>query len=135
MFKQIGSDFREIGEYLKDAYTVIVSSIKIRLLIFMADLLQKVHNKRFFVSVIVKPLLDGSKIIGEAERLKIFNNEMFKEYKRKGWMPKRMTTVQLQEKCFYFTPISRNNKVSKESRKAAIRQYTQYSKLMRAVAR
>ena len=101
----------------------------------MADLLQKVHNKRFFVSVIVKPLLDGSKIIGEAERLKIFNNEMFKEYKRKGWMPKRMTTVQLQEKCFYFTPISRNNKVSKESRKAAIRQYTQYSKLMRAVAR
>lgn len=135
MFKQIISDFREIGEYLKDAYTVIVSSIKIRLLIFMADLLQKVHNKRFFVSVIVKPLLDGSKIIGEAERLKIFNNEMFKEYKRKGWMPKRMTTVQLQEKCFYFTPISRNNKVSKESRKAAIRQYTQYSKLMRVVAR
>lgn len=135
MIKQIISDFREIGEYLKDAYTVIVSSIKIRLLIFMADLLQKVHNKRFFVSVIVKPLLDGSKIIGEAERLKIFNNEMFKEYKRKGWMPKRMTTVQLQEKCFYFTPISRNNKVSKESRKAAIRQYTQYSKLMRVVAR
>ena len=135
MFKQIISDFREIGEYLKDTYTVIVSSIKIRLLIFMADLLQKVHNKRFFVSVIVKPLLDGSKIIGETERLKIFNNEMFKEYKRKGWMPKRMTTVQLQEKCFYFTPISRNNKVSKESRKAAIRQYTQYSKLMRAVAR
>ena len=30
MFKQIISDFREIGEYLKDAYTVIVSSIKIR---------------------------------------------------------------------------------------------------------
>lgn len=135
MFKQIISDFREIGEYLKDAYTVIVSSIKIRLLIFMADLLQKVHNKRFFVSVIVKPVIKGNRIVGESERLKIFNNDMFKEYKRKGWMPKRMTTVQLQEKCFYFTPISRNNKVSKESRKAAIRQYTQYSKLMRAVAR
>lgn len=135
MFKQIISDFREIGEYLKDAYTVIVSSIKIRLLIFMADLLQKVHNKRFFVSVIVKPVIKGNRIVGESERLKIFNNDMFKEYKRKGWMPKRMTTVQLQEKCFYFTPISRNNKVSKESRKAAIRQYTQYSKLMRVVAR
>lgn len=135
MFKQIISDFREIGEYLKDAYTVIVSSIKIRLLIFMADLLQKVHNKRFFVSVIVKPVIKNNRIVGETERLKIFNNDMFKEYKRKGWMPKRMTTVQLQEKCFYFTPISRNNKVSKESRKAAIRQYTQYSKLMRAVAR
>ena len=135
MFKQIISDFREIGEYLKDAYTVIVSSIKIRLLIFMADLLQKVHNKRFFVSIIVKPVIKSNRIVGETERLKIFNNDMFKEYKRKGWMPKRMTTVQLQEKCFYFTPISRNNKVSKESRKAAIRQYTQYSKLMRAVAR
>ena len=135
MFKQIISDFREIGEYLKDAYTVIVSSIKIRLLIFMADLLQKVHNKRFFVSVIVKPIIKNNRIVGESERLKIFNNDMFKEYKRKGWMPKRMTTVQLQEKCFYFTPISRNNKVSTESRKAAIRQYTQYSKLMRAVAR
>lgn len=135
MFKQIISDFREIGEYLKDAYTVIVSSIKIRLLIFMADLLQKVHNKRFFVSIIVKPVIKSNRIVGETERLKIFNNDMFKEYKRKGWMPKRMTTVQLQEKCFYFTPVSKNNKVSKESRKTAIRQYSQYSKLMRAVAR
>ncbi len=101
----------------------------------MADLLQKVHNKRFFVSVIVKPIIKNNKIVGETERLKIFNNEMFKEYKRKGWMPKRMTTVQLQEKCFYFTPTSKNNKVSKESRKAAIKQYAQYSKLMRVVAR
>ena len=135
MFKQIIFDLKEIGDYLADVYIVVVSSIKIRLLIFMADLLQKVHNKRFFVSVIVRPVIEGNKIVGETERLKIFNNDMFKEYKRKGWMPKRMTTVQLQEKCFYFTPISRNNKVSKESRKAAIRQYTHYSKLMRAVSR
>ena len=135
MFKQIIFDLKEIGDYLADVYIVVVSSIKIRLLIFMADLLQKVHNKRFFVSVIVRPVIEANKIVGETERLKIFNNDMFKEYKRKGWMPKRMTTVQLQEKCFYFTPISRNNKVSKESRKAAIRQYTHYSKLMRAVSR
>lgn len=135
MVKQIIADFREIGGYLKEAYIVIVSSIKIRLLIFMADLLQRVHNKRFFVSIIVKPVIKSNRIVGETERLKIFNNDMFKEYKRKGWMPKRMTTLQLQEKCFYFTPVSKNNKVSKESRKTAIRQYSQYSKLMRAVAR
>ena len=134
MFKQIISDFREIGEYLKDAYTVIVSSIKIRLLIFMADLLQKAHNKRFFVSVIVRPVIKDNRIIGESERLKIFNNEMFKQYKRKGWMPKRMTTLELQQKCFYSTALSKNNNVSKENRRKAIKQYTQYSKLMRRVA-
>lgn len=135
MFKQIIDDFREIGEYLKDAYTVMVSSLKIRLLIFMADLLQRVHNRRFFVSIIVKPMVKNGRIVGEAERLKIFDNQMFKTYKRKGWMPKRMTTLQLQEKCFYFTPLSKNNKVTKESRSKAIKQYTQYSKLMRRVAR
>lgn len=131
MFKQIIEDFREIGGYMSDAYIVIVSSIKIRLLIFMADLLQRVHNKRFFVSVIVKPIIHKNRIVGESERLKIFNNAMFKEFKRKGWMPKRMTTLELQEKCFYATPLSKNNNVSKENRKKAIKQYTQYSKLMR----
>lgn len=135
MLKQIIADFREIGEYLSDTYTVIVSSIKIRLLIFMADLLQKVHNRRFFVSIIVRPIIKDKKIIGEAERLKIFDKYMFNDYKRRGWMPKKMTTLELQQKCFYATPLSRNNKVSKESRKKAIKQYTQYSKLMRAVAR
>lgn len=135
MVKQIIADFREIGGYLKEAYIVIVSSIKIRLLIFMADLLQRVHNKRFFVSVIVRPVIHKGKIVGESERLKIFNNDMFKEYKRKGWMPKRMTTLELQEKCFYATPLSKNNNVSKENRKKAIKQYAQYSKLMRRVVK
>ena len=135
MVKQIIADFREIGGYLKEAYIVIVSSIKIRLLIFMADLLQRVHNKRFFVSVIVRPVIHKGKIVGESERLKIFNNDMFKEYKRKGWMPKKMTTLELEQKCFYATPLSKNNNVSKENRKKAIKQYTQYSKIMRRVVR
>lgn len=124
MFKQIISDFKEIGEYLADAYTVVVSSIKIRLLIFMANLLQKIHNKRFFVSVIVKP---------QGERLKIFDNDMFKSFKRKGWMPKRMTTLELQQRCFYSTPLKSNNNIAKETRAKAIKQYKQYSKLMRRV--
>lgn len=131
MFKHIIEDFQEIGSYMSDAYIVIVSSIKIRLLIFMADLLQKVHNKRFFVSLIVRPVVKENKIVGESERLKIFNNDMFKEYKRKGWMPKRMTTLELEQKCFYATPLSRNNNVAKEARRKAIKQYSKYTKIMR----
>jgi len=140
MFKQIGADFREIWEYIKDAYTVIVSSFKIRLLIFMANLLQKVHNKRFFVTIIERPQIVSDYMTGKqkvvySERLKIINNDMFKQYKRKGWMPKHMTTLQLEQKCFYATPLSNNNNVSKDSRKAAIKKYTQYSKMMRVVGR
>lgn len=123
--KKILADFREISEYLKDAYTVLVSTIKIRLLIFMADLLQKAYNRRFFVSVIVKP---------NGERLKIFDKHMFNTYKRIGWMPKRMTTLELQQKCFYYTSVSKNNKVSHEERKKAIKQYNQYSKMIRSIA-
>lgn len=124
MFKEIRSDLKEISEYLHDAYTVVVSSIKIRLLIFMSDLLQKVHNRRFFVSIIEKPI---------GERLKIFDKYMFNDFKRKGWMPKRMTTLELEQKCFYATPLSRNNKVTKEARRKAVKQYTQYSKLIKKV--
>lgn len=126
MFKQIINDFREIGEYISDAYTVIVSSIKIRLLIFMSNLLQRVHNRRFFVSVIVKPT---------GERLKIFDKYMFNDYKRRGWLPKKMTTIELEQKCFYATPLNNNNKVTNEAKRKAIKQYTKYSKMMRKVQR
>lgn len=122
MFKQIISDFKEIGEYLHDAYIVIVSTIKIRLLIYMSDLLQKVHNRRFFVSVIEKPT---------GERLKIFDKYMFNNYKRRGWMPKRMTTLDLEQKCFYATPLNKNNKVTREERRKAVKNYTSYSRLIR----
>ncbi len=124
MFKLFIKDVQEICEYLKDTYTVIVSSIKIRLLIFMCNLLQKVHNRRFFVSVIVKP---------EGERLKIFDKYMFDTYKRRGWMPKKMTTLELEQKCFYSTPLSKNNKVTNEEKRKAVKQYTQYAKLMRKI--
>ena len=123
--KKILSDFREIAEYLKDAYTVVMSTTKIRILIFMADLLQKAHNRRFFVSVIVKP---------NGERLKIFDKYMFNTYKRIGWMPKRMTTLELQQKCFYYTSVNKNNKVSKEERRKAIKRYNQYSRMIRSIA-
>lgn len=126
MANQLIKDIKEIHEYLVDTYTVIVSSIKIRLLIFMSNMLQKVHNRRFFVSVIEKP---------EGERLKIFDKYMFDSYKRRGWMPKRMTTLELEQKCFYATPLSKNNKITKDEKKKAIRQYAKYSKMMRKVQR
>ena len=126
MANQLIKDIKEIHEYLVDTYTVIVSSIKIRLLIFMSNMLQKVHNRRFFVSVIEKP---------EGERLKIFDKYMFDSYKRRGWMPKRMTTLELEQKCFYATPLNKNNKVTKDEKKKAIRQYANYSKMMRGVQR
>lgn len=125
MFKRIKSDFKEIWSYVKDLYTVVVSTTKIKLLIRMADLLQKAYNRRFFVSVIELP---------HGERLKIFDKRMFNQYKRRGWMPKRMTVLELQQKCFYATPLSANNKVKKEERKAAIKKYAQYSKLMRKIS-
>lgn len=126
MANQLIKDIKEINEYLGDTYTVIVSSIKIRLLIFMSNMLQKVHNRRFFVSVIEKP---------GGERLKIFDKYMFDSYKRRGWMPKRMTTLELEQKCFYATPLNKNNKVTKDEKKKAIRQYANYSKMMRKVQR
>ena len=125
MFKRIASDFREIRDYVKDLYIVITSTIKIRLLIYMADLLQKAYNRRFFVSVIEKP---------EGERLKIFDKQMFNKFKRRGWMPKHMTVLELQQKCFYSTPLSRNNKIDKQQRKDAVKKYQQYSKLMERIS-
>lgn len=124
MFKQIRSDFREIKEYAGQAITTITSTTKIRLLIFMADLMQKAYNRRFFVSII-----DTQR----GERLKIFDNQMFKTYKRLRWLPKRMTTLELEQKCFYATSLSKNNNVSKEDRNKAIKKYVTYTKTIRKV--
>lgn len=124
MFKQIRSDFIEIREYFSQAITTITATTKIRLLIFMANLMQKAYNRRFFVSII-----DTQR----GERLKIFDNQMFKTYKRLKWLPKRMTTLDLEQKCFYATSLSRNNNVAKEDRNKAIKKYVNYTKTIRKV--
>ncbi len=124
MFKQIREDIREIGEYISQAWTTITSTTKIRLLIYMANIMQKTYNRRFFVSIIVTP---------RGERLKIFDKYMFNQYKRKRWLPKRMTTLDLVQKCFYATPLSSNNNISKDERKKATRKYVRYVKSMRTI--
>jgi len=124
MIKQIRSDFREIREYIGLAITTVTSTTKIRLLIFMANIMQKTYNRRFFVSIIVTP---------RGERLKIFDKYMFRAYKRKKWLPKTMTTLDLEHKCFYATPLSNNNNISKEDRKKATKKYVRYAKSIRTV--
>lgn len=122
MFKQIREDFKEIKEYINQTITTITSTIKIRLLIYMADLMQKTYNKRFFVTIICTP---------QGERLKIINNDMFKMYKRRGWMRKTMPEIELADKCFYATPLSKNNNIPKEERKKATEKYVSYTKMIR----
>lgn len=126
MFKQIREDFREINEYISQAITTATSTIKMRLLIYMANLKQKTYNKRFFVSIIITP---------RGERLKVFDNEAFKYFKRKKWLPKNMTTLELEQKCFYATPLSNNNNVSKDERKKATKKYVNYMKSIRMISK
>ena len=103
-------------------------AFKMRLAIYLADLRQKAFNKRYFVVLCtVGVRKDGSVI----DRLRSICNSDFKECKRRGWLPKKMGYVELSEKSFYQTKLSRNNSEKKEAREKAKRRYLNYMRVMK----
>lgn len=108
-------------------FVLSLEAIKLRLAIWLSDMKQKATNKRYFVIL----LTVGYTRTGVPKtRLRSINNEDFKLLKRKKWLPKRMTTLELERKCFYATALSKNNKWSYEERAKAKERYLNYYRMM-----
>jgi len=118
--------WQDLISILKSAAKLKIEAFRLRLAIWLADLLQKARNKRFFVVLVSLGWRRGKEIV----RLRSICNSEFKEFKRRGWLPKTMSYLELSEKCFYQTDLKRNNTQSAEARQAALEKYLRFQRGM-----
>lgn len=119
--------FLELRYHLRMMFVMRTEAVKLRLAIYLSDIKQKARNRRFHVVL----MQVGNNENGEPiTRLRSIDNQGFKYCKRKGWLPKRMTMVELEQKAFYSTPLSRNNTEKYDARKRAMRKYMRYQKVI-----
>lgn len=122
--------FKELVLHVKMWWVLGLEAIKLRLAMWLSDMKQKATNKRYFVVL----LTIGYTSKGMPKtRLRSINNEDFKRLKRIKWLPKSMTTLDLQQKCFYATSLSKNNKWTYEDRQKAKARYLRYYKLVHSL--
>ena len=120
MIREIIADFKEAKDTLKEWLFYRRQSFKMSLAIKMADIKQKAWNKQYHVVLLSLP--------AEDKLVTIRRNDFFR-YQRKKWIPKHIRwTDFLRSSVFYSTPLSRNNKVSKEDREKAKAKYMKYAK-------
>lgn len=119
MVNAIISDFIDFKTWLHNWLFYRRHAIKLRLAISLADMKQRAFNKRYFVVIMETP--KGDKLVS-------INNEDFKRMKRKDWLPKGMSCLDLQNECFYQTAIGLNNKTSVQEREKAKEKYIKYAK-------
>ena len=131
---------KELLSYLKDLwlelYTTIkaslklwVEALKLKLAIFLSDMKQRAYNKRYFVVLATVGIRKGK----EVNRLRSINNREFEYFKRQKLLPKKMTYLELQQKAFYQTDLSRNNTQTREERAKALKRYLNYQRAVNAI--
>ena len=119
IFKAIVEDVREIIAWAKSMYLLWRKSLRMKLAISLADMKQKAFNKRYFIMTMQ---------IGNTEKLVSVTRDDVVRLKRKKWLPKEFTHIELEQECFYMTDLSRNNTLSKEAREKALKKYRKYIK-------
>ncbi|NDV46107.1 hypothetical protein D0T49_03505 [Paludibacter sp. 221] len=130
LMERISEFIRELKFHTKASFILYIEAIKLKLAIHLSDIKQKAKNRRFFViSMQVGIKENGDSII----RLRSIDNDGFKYCKRMGWLPKHMSYLELQQKCFYSTSLSRNNTQTTEEKKKAMEKYIRYQKMLNRV--
>lgn len=130
MIERIQETLHEVIWHSKAAIILWLEAIKLKLAIALSDIKQKARNKRYFV---VLATVGYDKKGRPVNKLRSINNSEFKHLKRIGWLPKKMSYLELSEKCFYSTSLSRNNKQTREERDKAMKRYMRYQKIINSL--
>jgi hypothetical protein len=75
-------------------------AIKMSLAIRLSDIKQKAFNKQFHVMLME---------LSSGDRLVSVNRDEINKLKRKKWLPKNASMLDLRDSIFYSTPLNRNN--------------------------
>ena len=113
------SDIASIKHWLIEMYFLWRLSLQMRLAISLANMKQRAMNKRYFVMIM--------EVKGK-DKLVSINRDDLVRLKRKKWLPKHFSYLDLERECWYQTDLKRNNSLSKEERKKAIKRYVKYQK-------
>jgi hypothetical protein len=106
-------------KYLKQFFFLKKKAIQLKWAIRLCDLKQQAFNKRYFV------------ILDYNDKLISLSKDDINRLKRMRLIDKRVTHLDLMEKAFYYTPLSKNNdgKMTKEEREKRKKTYMQYVKI------
>ena len=118
MFTNLIQTIKELRVWLSDFLFFRRHAFKLALAIRLANMKQRAFNKRYYVM-----LIETSK----GDRLTSINNDEFKTFKRRGWLPKRMTHLDLEREAFYQTPIGLNNSFDSTQQQASKERYLRYA--------
>lgn len=107
-----------IGQFIKQWLFLKRKSIQLSLAIKLCDMKQQAFNRRYFV------------ILDHNDKLISLSKEDINRLKRMKHIQKSVTHLDLMEKAFYYTSLSRNNNnsLSKEERLKRKQTYIQYMK-------
>lgn len=105
-----------IIQFLKQWFFLKRKSIQLSLAIRLCDLKQQAFNRRYFV------------ILDHNDKLISLSKEDINRMKRMRMIQKNVTHIDLMEKAFYYTPLSRNDScaLSPEERKKRRETYMKY---------
>lgn len=105
-------------QYLKKFFFLKKKALQLKWAINLCDLKQQAFNKRYFV------------ILDHNDKLISLSKEDINRLKRMRIIDKHVTHLDLMEKAFYYTPLSKNNdgSMSKEERQKRKDTYMQYVK-------
>lgn len=127
MKKQLIELWQELKVHVQTGIKLWFEAMKLRLAIWLADIKQRARNRRFHVVFMTVGINKQGEPI---TRLRSIDNEGFKWCKRQGWLPKRMTFLELERKAFYSTDLNRNNAQTREERKRAMDKYMRYQQIV-----
>ena len=130
MKEKIIEFWKELRYHVRGSVVLWMEALKLRLAIYLADVRQKARNRRFHVVLMIVGIDRYGRPI---ERLRSIDNEGFKYCKRNGWLPKRMTYVEMSQKAFYSTELKRNNSLTREERRKAMRRYMTYQRAINSL--
>ena len=119
--------FKELAFFVRSYIILRVEAFKLKLAIGLADIKQRAKNHRFHVVLMEVGFDKRGNVI---RRLRSIDNDAFNICKRRGWLPKRMSYLEMEKQAFYSTKISLNNSYSKEDRKKAMDKYIRYQKII-----
>ena len=117
--KGFKSDLIEFRNWIIEMYFLWRWSLRMKFAISLANMKQRAINKRYFVM---------SMELKNSEKLVSINRDDLIRLKRKKWLPKHFSYLDLEREAWYQTDLKRNNTLSKEERAKAIKRYLKYQK-------
>jgi hypothetical protein len=117
--KALTADLIELKQYILTGYVLWRQSLRLKIAMSLADLKQRATNRRYFVM---------SMEISGGEKLVSINRNDLIRIRRKKWLPKNFSHLDLENQSWYQIELKRNNSLTKEERRKAMEKYRRYLK-------